>query len=87
MDAAKRLEEIRDLVARLGIEVREEHLGGESGGLCTLRGRHVLFIDLDADAAVRLERAVQTLRVLPGIDGVYVAPALRELIDRGGDGE
>ena len=83
MDAVRQLEAIRELLLRLEVEVREERLGGESGGLCVVRGRRVLFIDLDADPAVRLERSLGALRTLPDIEDIYLSPALRELIDRG----
>lgn len=81
MDAAQRLDEVFDLARRLEVQVRSEHLGGDSGGLCVLRGRRVLFVDLDADPLVRLDRCVAAVRLLPGVEGVYVPPALRELID------
>jgi len=81
MDAAQRLDDVFELARRLEVEVRAERLGGDSGGLCVLRGRRVLFVDLDADPLVRLDRCVEAMRSLPGIEGVYVPPALRELFD------
>ena len=70
------------MLARLGIEVREAHLGGQSGGLCMIRGRRVVFVDLDADAATQLERYVAALADLPELDQIYIPPALREPIER-----
>lgn len=83
IDASSLLRTVIEQLGRLEIEVRQEHLGGESGGLCTLRGRRVVFVDLDADAVTRLERCVKVLRGLPELETVYLPPKLRELLDRG----
>lgn len=82
-DASSLLRTVLELLTRLEIEVREEHLGGDSGGLCTMRGRRVVFVDLDADVASRLERCLNVLRDLPDLEGVYVSPIVRELLERG----
>jgi len=67
---------------RLGIEIRRERLGGAGGGLCAMRGRRMMFVDLDADLATRTERCLAELAGLPELDGVYVPPVLREALDR-----
>lgn len=82
MDAATQFDESVELLGRLGIEVRGEHLGGGGGGLCVLRGRRVAFVDLDADVATRLHRCLLALAALPELDTVYVQPALRMAIER-----
>ena len=82
MDIAGELEAVIDLFGRLGIEVRQECLGGESGGLCAIREKRVVFLDLDADSASRLARCLQVLKSIPELDSVYVPPKLRESIDR-----
>ena len=82
MEASAQLQTVLDVLASLEIEVRQEHLGGDSGGLCKLRGRRVVFVDLDADAATRLERSVQVLRGLADLETVYLPPHLRELLDQ-----
>ena len=82
MDATAQLQTVIDVLASLEIEVRQEHLGGDSGGLCKLRGRRVVFVDLDADAATRLERCIEVLRGLSDLNTVYLPPHLRERLDR-----
>ena len=69
------------LFDRVGIDVREERLGGSGGGLCRLRGRQVMFLDLDTDTAERLERCIEGLAMLPTIDELYLAPELREKVE------
>lgn len=82
MDITAQLEGVVTLFGRLGMDVRREHLGGDSGGLCVIRGRRVVFVDLDADLATRLDRCLQVLAGLPELDTVYVPPGLRERIEQ-----
>ena len=76
------LDAVIDVFSRLGVTVRRERLGGGGGGLCTLHGKQVLFVDLDADAATRLDQSILALSTVPGLDTVYVVPAVRERIER-----
>lgn len=86
MDALAQFDTILELLAKLGVETRREHLGGEGGGLCRLRGKPVVFVDLDADIATKLSRCVDALAGMPEIDAMYLPPALREQVEtlRGG---
>lgn len=76
------LDELLMLSDRLGIEVRRERLGGGGGGLCGLRGRQVLFVDVESDAATQLDTCVAALAPLPEIESIYLTPSLRERIER-----
>lgn len=82
MDTTDQLQAAIDVLASLEIEVRQEYLGGDSGGMCKLRGKRVVFVDLDADAATRLERCADVLRGLSDLETVYLPPHLREMLDR-----
>ena len=82
MDPATLLSDVAELLDRLGIEARFEHLGGGSGGICMIRGRRVAFFDLDADPVTRADRCLAGLARLPELETLYVKPSLRELIDR-----
>lgn len=81
-DFTAQLDEFIELCRRLGLEVRKEQLGGTGGGLCSVHGRRVLFIDLDADVATRLDRCLAALATVPEVDSIFITPALRERIDR-----
>ena len=76
------VDEILDLLTRLDIPARKERLGGSGGRLCSMQGRKVFFIDLDADPATRLDAAVDALASLPAADGLYLSPNLREELER-----
>jgi len=81
MEETAQFDEVLRLCERLDIEIRREHLGGDGGGICTMRGRRLLFVDLDADPATRLAAAVSALAVLPEIEDLYVPQVLRELFE------
>lgn len=82
MDATTQLDTIVRLFEQLGVEVRQERLGGSGGGLCRIRGRRVVFVDLDADAATRLDRGIEALAAVPEAAAVYISPELRERMER-----
>jgi len=82
MDAATQVEAVVDLLGRLGIEVRKERLGGAGGSLCEIRGRRVVFIDLEADLATTLDRCLTALAALPEVDELYLPPELRERLEQ-----
>ena len=81
MDTNALYEEAMESLNRLGVEVRQEHLGGEGGGCCTIKGRRVVFVDLDAGVRRRLECCVERLRGLAEVEAMYLSPALRNLIE------
>lgn len=73
-------DEMLELLRRFGIEVRSERLGGGGGGLCRVKGKRVLFVDLDADQQTQSERCIEALRMQPEIESMYLTPALRALV-------
>ena len=81
MDTVAQINTLISLAEEMGIEVRQASLGGDGGGLCTIRGERVLFVDTTADAATRLERTARALAQLPEIEARFVRPDLRELLE------
>ena len=82
MDLATRLESLLEVAEQIGIDVRAEPMGGEGGGLCRLRGKTVLFVDIGADLATRYDRTLAALAPLPEIDQHYLVPEVRSDIER-----
>lgn len=74
-------DELLELAKRLGVTVRHARLGGAGGGLAKVRGARQLFIDLDAPPEDQLEQTVRALAGLDEVDGVFVRPDVREMIE------
>lgn len=82
MDPTAQLRSLIRVAGDIGIQVRRARLGGDGGGLCTIRGRRVLFLDRDADAATQLARTARALASLSETEVLFLRPDLRELLDR-----
>lgn len=79
--ASSQIDAITDLCRRIGIEVREESLGGQSGGLCHIGKNRVLFVDSDADMPTQLDQCLVALASVAELDRVFIPPILRDRLD------
>lgn len=80
MHKAQLLQEAVRLAQRLGYEIRQDWLGGGSGGACEIRGHKLMFIDLAVDIEDQLEQVVDGLRRDAGIYVVPLSSAMQELL-------
>jgi len=71
-----------EICEKLDLVVRAERLGGGGGGICKLKGKSIIFIDLDAEADVRYERLLRDLKPLPKLEELYLLPAIRADLER-----
>lgn len=78
------LEHLEELSRRLGIVVRCEALAGEEiagrGGLCRVKGQPVIFLPSSASNREKIRILVESLKRFD-LDGLYVRPAIRELLE------
>jgi hypothetical protein len=81
VELENRLDALLSLAEQLGIRVRREPLGGEGGGLCTLRGERFIFLDTSADLETRYERTLSALAGLSELERLYIVPEIREDIE------
>ena len=85
MDPQHLLDELVQAAQRLGVEVRSEPFETPAvmgGGLCVVRGAHLVLIDQRAPLVDRVRALARALGDL-GSEAVYMAPEARELVDRG----
>ena len=75
---------LEGLAEQLGISIRYQDLYDQElharSGLCTLRGRHVYIMDRSTSLSDRIRLLSQCLCRMD-LEGVYVLPAVRELLD------
>lgn len=85
VDAQQLLDELVQAAARLGVEVRSEPFETPAlmgGGLCVVRGAHLVLIDQRAPLVDRLGALARALGDLES-EAVYMAPEAREFIEHG----
>jgi hypothetical protein len=80
MHTVELLDQALDLAVRLGYSVRQEWFGGCGGGGCEIKGRKVLFLDLDLGPQEQLEQVVSALRHEPDAIGLAPSRALGEML-------
>jgi hypothetical protein len=87
-DEKKRLllDQLKEIAAATGIEVREERLVREVGyavhsGPCRLHGRDVVLLDSGAELTELVDAMLDYLAGRD-LDGVYIEPKVREMISQ-----
>ncbi len=81
MTSQEKLDLLVDLAKGLGASVRYESMGGAGGGLCILRNKPVLFVDMDADPQTAYERVLLALAGQYSLETVYLRPEIRQDLD------
>lgn len=84
MNAQQLLDELIQAAQRLGVEVRSEPFETPAtmgGGLCLVRGAHLVLIDQRAPLVDRVRALARALGDL-GSEAIYLVPEARDLVDR-----
>jgi hypothetical protein len=81
MDTVTLLEEALNAARQIGFEIREEWFGGMSGGACVVRGRKMLFLDLNLGPRQRLDQVLSALRSDPQSAEIMMTTALRRVLE------
>jgi hypothetical protein len=84
MNQALLLQELETLAAQLGVEVRYEELES-AGGLCRYGGKYCLIASRNLSVAGRIRLLARELGRLP-LEGVFLRPSVRELLEKPSDG-
>jgi len=75
------LEELLALLEASGVTIRNEPLGGSGGGLCTIKGENVFFVDTQAASADAAAICADAVLRLLDIDKIYIRPEIRQFIE------
>ena len=87
MDEQFIIDQLEELAERFGIQIRYEPIKQDEdlvkvvGGLCLLRGEYVLIIDSKATTQDRIKTLAEAVKHFD-IDGIYIRPVVRELLDK-----
>jgi hypothetical protein len=81
MDEQTILDELLALLKDNGIKVRSEPMGGSGGGLCTIKGQSIFFIDTESTAAETAGLCAEAVAKLVNIEAIYLRPEVRQYIE------
>jgi hypothetical protein len=81
MNEQRILEELLVLLEANGVIIRNEPLGGNGGGLCSIKGEKILFIDTQAASADSAAICANAVCELLDIEKLYIKPEVRQFIE------
>lgn len=81
MNEQRIVEELLALLEGTGVGLRNEPLGGRGGGLVTIKGEKVFFVDTEAGSAEVAIQCAEAAVELLDIETVYLRPEVRRFIE------
>ncbi|MEK7996205.1 MAG: hypothetical protein AAB403_20590 [Planctomycetota bacterium] len=81
MDEQRILQELLALLQANGVTIRNEPLGGSGGGLCTVKGKYIFFLDTQAPSVVAAAMCAEAVPKVADIEQVYIKPQVRQFIE------
>ncbi|MHC4456035.1 MAG: hypothetical protein ACYS0I_02910 [Planctomycetota bacterium] len=82
MNEQRILEELLILLEANDVTVRSEPLGGSGGGLCTVKGKTIFFLDTHAQSAEAAAHCAEAVSKVVDIEKVYIKPEVRQFIEK-----
>jgi hypothetical protein len=82
MNEQRILEDLVGLLEGQGVQVRTEPLGGGGGGLCSLKGESIFFVDTQSSAGENAARCAEAVAKMADIEAIYITPEVRQFIER-----
>jgi len=75
------LEELLALLEANGVKIRNEPLGGSGGGLCTIKGEQIFFVDTQAASADIAALCAEEVVKVVDVEKVFIKPQVRQFIE------
>jgi len=75
------LEELLALLEANSVTIRNEPLGGSGGGLCTIKGESIFFVDTQAPSADLAALCAEAVSKIVDIEKIYIKPEVRRFIE------
>jgi hypothetical protein len=75
------LDELLALLEANGVTIRNEPLGGSGGGLCSIKGERIFFVDTQASSAVSAAMCAGAVSKVVDVEQIYVKPQIRRFIE------
>jgi hypothetical protein len=81
MNEQRIVEELLALLEVNGVTIRNEPLGGSGGGLCTMKGQAIFFVDTQAQSADIAPICADAVSKVIDIEKLYIKPEVRQFIE------
>jgi hypothetical protein len=81
MDEQRILDELLALLEANNVAIRREPLGGRGGGLASLKGGRIFFVDTEATSAETAALCAEAVATLVDVETVYLRPEVRQFIE------
>jgi len=81
MNEQRILEELLALLEANNVKIRSEPLGGSGGGLCTVKGEQIFFVDTQAPSADIAVICAEAVSKVADVEKVYIKPEVRQFIE------
>jgi len=75
------LDELVVLLEANGVVIRNEPLGGSGGGLCTINGQRIFFVDIQASSIVSAAMCAEAVSKVVDIEQIFIKPQIRQFIE------
>ncbi len=75
------LNQLITVLESCGVDIRREALDDSCGGLCTVRGRLILFLNSSEDPGTSARVCARALARAVDLETVYLRPEVRRYID------
>jgi hypothetical protein len=82
MNEQRILEELLSLLEANSVTIRAEALGGSGGGLCTVKGQSIFFVDTQAQSADVAAICAEAVSKVADIEKLYIKPEVRQFIEK-----
>ncbi len=79
------MEELLALLESNSVAIRDEPLGGNGGGLCSVKGQQIFFVDTQAPSEIVAAICAQAVPKVVDIEQVYIKPEVRQFIENHND--
>ena len=81
MNEQRILEELLELLEATNVTIRREPLGGTGGGLCTIKGEQIFFVDTQAPFAESAALCAEAAARVMDIEKIYIRPEVRQFVE------
>ena len=75
------LDELLALLEASNVKIRSEPLGGNGGGLCSIKGEQIFFVDTQASTADVAALCAEAVKKVIDIEKVFIKPQVRQFIE------